>query len=635
MARLGYPEIRALSRSADKLDLFAVTQDGSIVSAAWEPAFGAQWHGWFPILGGRSTPGGAVSAVSRRSDYIDIFCVGTEGGIWTAAWQPDRGWHGWWRIGTLQAPLGALVSAVSCRQDFLDIFVTASNGSVMTCHWDPKQNAWGDWTSVAFGRSAPGTPVTAVSCAPGRIALLLVGGDHKVYATTLLPGTSAWATWVPVEGVTLLPRTEIGATSRGQGFIDFVAVTDSGRIMAGALDSGSPKWKGWWDVASGRVSPGAPIGMVSRATGQLDVFATDASGAVWTAAWQVGDGPWRGWWRIGNLAATPDGLVTCVARRANFMDVFASLPNAGVGTAAWQIGDTVWRGWWTIGSQGIGYTAAMVPDPQIGGWSEAGDHRYGGDWQTHTVQGITFRGASIFVSVTTHDSTCIIYRFAGKLDQKPELGVAVNNVAGAPKHVGDLDHHQGTIYVSLEEINVGGGVGVLELDTDLKVRRSVPLSGATPGSPPPQTHCPWVAVNPWTGMLYSSDFDSATVIHAYSLADYTWQEAYSIHLSGADVAKVGGGVFDNNGHLIMTSDAYDDIRAFNAVSGAYQGNHEIGHSSGEEIEGVAIAPVSGKPDAVVHVMQWKGPGVSLPGQWGDALRKIYAVPKPDNVQPHP
>ncbi|HEV2260605.1 MAG TPA: hypothetical protein VGS06_46465 [Streptosporangiaceae bacterium] len=35
-----------------------------------------------------------------RTDHLDIFAVGTDHGIYTAAWEPDftDGWHGWWRI---------------------------------------------------------------------------------------------------------------------------------------------------------------------------------------------------------------------------------------------------------------------------------------------------------------------------------------------------------------------------------------------------------------------------------------------------------------------------------------------------------------------------------------------------------
>jgi hypothetical protein len=39
--------------------------------------------------------------VSRAPDKLDAFVVGTDGRVWTAAWEPGFAdwWHGWWPIG--------------------------------------------------------------------------------------------------------------------------------------------------------------------------------------------------------------------------------------------------------------------------------------------------------------------------------------------------------------------------------------------------------------------------------------------------------------------------------------------------------------------------------------------------------
>ena len=41
-----------------------------------------------------------VSAVVRSADHLDVFAIGTDSGIYTAAWEPSftDGWHGWWRV---------------------------------------------------------------------------------------------------------------------------------------------------------------------------------------------------------------------------------------------------------------------------------------------------------------------------------------------------------------------------------------------------------------------------------------------------------------------------------------------------------------------------------------------------------
>jgi hypothetical protein len=40
-----------------------------------------------------------VAGVSRSADKLDVFAAGTDHGIYTAAWEPGfTGWHGWWRV---------------------------------------------------------------------------------------------------------------------------------------------------------------------------------------------------------------------------------------------------------------------------------------------------------------------------------------------------------------------------------------------------------------------------------------------------------------------------------------------------------------------------------------------------------
>ena len=102
--------ISAVSRSQDHLDIFGTDSSGRILSAAWEPAFADGWHGWWWIRGGRARAGAPVSSVSRSANKLDIFVTGTDGGAYTAAWEPAfaDGWHGWWRIKNAAFPQGAV-----------------------------------------------------------------------------------------------------------------------------------------------------------------------------------------------------------------------------------------------------------------------------------------------------------------------------------------------------------------------------------------------------------------------------------------------------------------------------------------------------------------------------------------------
>ena len=89
----------AVSRSTDKLDVFVVGTDNFIYTAAWEPAFADGWHGWWGLNGGRAVHQSFITCVSRRPNFLDVFVVGLDGRAYTAAWSPGNTWGGWWGMG--------------------------------------------------------------------------------------------------------------------------------------------------------------------------------------------------------------------------------------------------------------------------------------------------------------------------------------------------------------------------------------------------------------------------------------------------------------------------------------------------------------------------------------------------------
>jgi hypothetical protein len=93
----GHAHISPVSRSADHLDVFVTDAQGAIFTAAWEPDFTDWWHGWWPLNGGAAAAGAPVHAVSRSTDKLDAFVIGTDTRVYTAAWEPDftDWWHGW------------------------------------------------------------------------------------------------------------------------------------------------------------------------------------------------------------------------------------------------------------------------------------------------------------------------------------------------------------------------------------------------------------------------------------------------------------------------------------------------------------------------------------------------------------
>jgi hypothetical protein len=297
--------VHGVSRSADKLDIFVVGTDNRAYTAAWEPDFADGWHGWWNLLGGVGSPGGHITAVSRSLDHLDVFMVGTDGGVYTAAWEPDfaDGWHGWWRIGSLVAPQGAPVHCVSRSTDKLDIFVTDINGNVMTAAWEPDfADGWHGWWQINGGQAAPGAAVTAVSRSTDKLDVFVTGDDGGIYT----------AAWEP----------------------DF-----------------ADGWHGWWRIGGTAAPQGAPVHCVSRSTDKLDIFVTDINGNTMTAAWEpdFADG-WHGWWQINGGQATPGAPITCASRSTDHLDVFVVGLDNRVYTAAWEpdFADG-WHGWWRMG----------------------------------------------------------------------------------------------------------------------------------------------------------------------------------------------------------------------------------------------------------------------------------------------
>lgn len=297
--------VHAVSRSTDKLDAFVIGTDRRVYTAAWEPAFTDWWHGWWPLNGGVAAAGAHVTVVSRSTNKLDAFVVGTDGGVYTAAWEPGftDWWHGWWRIGNVRVPQGSRVHAVSRSQDKLDIFVTDVNGRIMTAAWEPAfTDGWHGWWGIRGGQAAPGAPVTAVSRSANKLDAFVVGNDGRVWTAAWEPGFSdGWHGWWPIGNIRAPHGSPVHAVSRSTDKLDIFVTDVNGAILTAAWEpTFTDWWHGWWALNGGRAAPGAPVTAVSRSTDKLDVFVIGNDGRVWTAAWEPSFPDWwHGWWPIG------------------------------------------------------------------------------------------------------------------------------------------------------------------------------------------------------------------------------------------------------------------------------------------------------------------------------------------------
>ena len=303
-ASAGAP-VHGVARSADKLDVFVIGTDNRVYTAAWEPAFTDWWHGWWQLNGGVAAPGAHVTVVSRNTDKLDAFVVGTDGRVYTAAWEPGftEWWHGWWPIGDIRVPPGAPVHAVSRSADKLDIFVTDVNGVILTAAWEPAfTDGWHGWWELNGGRAAPGAPVIAVSRSADKLDVFVVGTDNRVYTAAWEPNfTDWWHGWWPIGDIQVPQGAPVNAVSRSADKLDIFVSDANGVIMTAAWEPAfTDWWHGWWELNGGRAAPGAPVTAISRSTDKLDVFVVGNDGRVWTAAWEPSFPDWwHGWWPIG------------------------------------------------------------------------------------------------------------------------------------------------------------------------------------------------------------------------------------------------------------------------------------------------------------------------------------------------
>lgn len=146
--------VSAIARAPHKLDIFLVSNDGGIYTAAWNASVAdGAWRGWWRILNGIAVPGSAVSAVARDPDKLDVFVLGTDDRIYTAAWDANianGAWRGWWPIANGVAKLQSGVAAVARDPNKLDVFAVGSDGAIWTTAWDANvaNGTWRGWWRI-------------------------------------------------------------------------------------------------------------------------------------------------------------------------------------------------------------------------------------------------------------------------------------------------------------------------------------------------------------------------------------------------------------------------------------------------------------------------------------------------------
>jgi hypothetical protein len=219
-------------------------------------------------------------------------------------------------------------------------------------------------------------------------------------------------------------------------------------------------------------------------------------------------------------------------------------------------------------------------------------------WAEH-IQGVSFAPGCWFVSQPD-----TLWRFA--LDADGTDGTDAPDVTtGIPEpgidHLGDCDVHEGLLHVAMEG-TTPARIGVFDLDLRYRSSAAVPPQGAS---------CPWCAVNPQDGLLYSSPFDTDHLC-AYALDHATdgfeLRHVRDVPLLTDDgrplmLERVQGGAFTRSGQLYLASDrTTGGIHGIDVPTGRRMVHQPIPFDpdgpDNEVIEGLAVT------DQLTTVVPW-------------------------------
>lgn len=226
-------------------------------------------------------------------------------------------------------------------------------------------------------------------------------------------------------------------------------------------------------------------------------------------------------------------------------------------------------------------------------------------WAEH-VQGVTSGHGCWFVTQIDR-----IWRFPLDLDiANADRDIRCVDETGIPEpgvdHLGDAEVHGDRIYVAMEGPDPAR-VGVFDLDLAFIGSAAVTAQGDS---------CPWCAVNPHDGLLYSSCFDADRLFAYERIADgesYVLRRCGDIALADEDgtplrLVRVQGGAFTDEGHLFLSSDhPSGGIHGIDVTTGRRLVHHPLPLSTDAEVvEGLTIADLRGRPEpwleGLVHVL---------------------------------
>jgi hypothetical protein len=218
-----------------------------------------------------------------------------------------------------------------------------------------------------------------------------------------------------------------------------------------------------------------------------------------------------------------------------------------------------------------------------------------------SAQGVTHDGAFWYISQEK-----AVWRIPRGRDlarevagDTPHVGIPDEIGDQGGNHFGDLDWHEGRLYVPLE-----GAAGAQVVVFEAPSLEYEPMFSASLAQ---GESAPWCAIDPRSGILFSSRFDiDENGLYAYQI-DVSEDNGVEVTLlgrfplfdeSGAPMrlTRAQGAVFSDMGHLYLATDAPTGVLGFDMCTGRlvrrigvdYQPQKHIGVTTYQEVEGLTL-----------------------------------------------
>jgi hypothetical protein len=291
--------IAAVTRTSNNVAAFWIGTDGRI----WTNNFNQNKWGKAKSItdAGVAQSNGGIAAVARTPNDMDVFWIGTDGGIWTISWSSGK-WGTEQEITSAGvAQSSGVVAAVARTPDDVDIFWIGTDGLIWNNAGTGSSGTpllWGSESSISTAASAAETDgvVAAVARTSNDLDIFWIGNNGDIWTKAWSSGT--WSADTQLFGLSVAdPAAGISAAARTSNEVHIFWITNFPGFIGAVVDkvgtgvSGTPLT---WGTPPVIATPNdasqtdALVASNSRSPQTMGIFWIDNNGGILTRTWLSG-----------------------------------------------------------------------------------------------------------------------------------------------------------------------------------------------------------------------------------------------------------------------------------------------------------------------------------------------------------